>query len=167
MVKQLSPGAGPAEWSSGRHTLPEGIALRIALPSTLLASWFIILVLLSSILSLQVPLTHPTQLKKDCFLLRNYRQDRFNLRLTKKNDNHNNRSVLVLGHYVIFTPQRRSKHKSPISMSGGKQEWEITPAKVGFTPRNQEGSIGDNNNHNYGYIEDSKEKKIVGDPNEN
>jgi hypothetical protein len=52
-------------------------------------------------------------------------------------------------------------------MSGGKQEWEITPAKVGFTPRDQEGSIGDNNNHNYGYIEDSKEKKIDGDPNKN
>ncbi len=69
MVKQRSPRAGPAERSSGRHTFPEGIALKIALPITLLASWFIILMLLLSILSLQVPLTHPTQLKKILFYI--------------------------------------------------------------------------------------------------
>ena len=52
-------------------------------------------------------------------------------------------------------------------MPGGKQEWEIMPAKVGFMPQDQEGSNGDNNNHNSGYIEDSGEKKFVGDPNKN
>ena len=126
MVKQQSPRAGPMERSSSCHTLSEGIALRIALPITLLVSWFIISVLLSSILSLQVPSTHSTQLKKYCFPRRNPRQDRFNLRLTNKNSNRNNTSVLSLrsnqasqDHYTIITPRRRSKHKSLISMSGG------------------------------------------------
>ncbi len=44
MVKQRSPRAGPMERSSGRHTLPKGIALRIALSITLRVLWFIILV---------------------------------------------------------------------------------------------------------------------------
>ena len=51
-------------------------------------------------------------------------------------------------------------------MPRGKQECEIKPAKVGSTPQDQEGSNGDNNNHNSGYIEGIK-KKISGDPNKN
>ena len=165
MVKQRSPRAGPAERSSNCHTLPEDIASsRIALPIILLAFCFIILVHLSSILSAQVPSTHPPQLHKDPFLHRNYRQDRFNLRLTKKTDNHRNRSVLAL-HYLIFTPQRRRKHKRPISMLGGISEREISPAKVGFfTPRDQEVCNGDNHIRNHGYIEDSGEKNLLGIP---
>ena len=102
---------------------PEDITQRIALPITLLASWFIIWVLLSIIiLSSHIPLSTPTQLKQDCFLRRNHMRDKFNLHLTNKNHNRNNRSVLALGYCTIFTPRRRSKKKSLISMSGGQEE---------------------------------------------
>ena len=97
MVKQRSPRAGPAERSSGRHTLPEDIAPRIALPITLLASWFIIWALLSNIILLSlVSSSTPTQLKKDCFPRRNPRREKRNpLHLTKKINDRNNRSVLA------------------------------------------------------------------------
>jgi hypothetical protein len=96
MVKQRSPRAGPAERSSGRHTLPEDIAPRIALPITLLASWFIIWALLSNIILLSlISSSTPTQLKKDCFPRRNPRRERNPLHLTKKNTARNKRSVLA------------------------------------------------------------------------
>ena len=111
MVKQQSPRAGPTERSSSCQTLPEGIALRIALPITLLVSWFIILVLLSSILSLQVPSTHPTQLKKTAFHVGTLGKIDTTYVLLIKNANRNNTSVLALrsnqarqDHYTIITP---------------------------------------------------------------
>ena len=164
MVKQRSPRAGPAERSSGCHTPPEGIASRIALPISLLASWFFIWALLSSILSLQVPSPQPTQLRKDRSPRRNYTQDRFNLPPTNKNHVRNNRSVTASAHYSIFTPRRRSKFKSPISMSGGQEERETKPAKVGSTPQDQGGGNGDNNECYRVGVDSNSEKKSRGDP---
>jgi hypothetical protein len=164
MVKQRSPRAGPAERSSGCHTLPEGIASRIALPITLLASWLIIWALLSSILSLQVPSPHLTQLRKDRSTRRNYTQDRFNLPPTNKNHVRNNRSVIASAHYSIFTPRRRSKYKSPISMSGGQEERETKPAKVGSMSQDQGGSNGDNTECSSVGFDSKGEKSSMGNP---
>ena len=58
-------------------------------------------------------------------------RDRFNLHLTNKNHNRNNRSVLALGYCTIFTPQCRSKKKSLISMLGGQEERDTTAYKIG------------------------------------
>jgi len=157
MVKQQSPRAGPAERSSGRHTLPEDIAPRIALPITLLASWFIIWALLSNIILLSlVSSSTPTQLKKDCFPRRNPRQDSYNLRLTKKTDNLNNTSVLALrsnqasqGHYSIIAPRRRN----PLT-----KKKKLTKAEDGGTHDNgsydNEGPHGDGSYDNGGPYDD-------------
>jgi len=106
----------------------------------------------------------PNTTKKDCFPRRNSRQDSFNLRLTRKNNNQNNTSVRPLGHYSIFTLQRRSKHTSLISMSGGQKEWDTTLAKAGSTSQDQGGNNGDTNDYSNGYIYNNSKDNFNGEP---
>ena len=52
-------------------------------------------------------------------------------------------------------------------MSGGQKEWETMPAKVGSTPQDQGGNNGDNNDYNYGCIDNNNKEKFDGDPDKN
>ena len=62
--------------------------------------------------------------------------------------------MLALVYWTIFTPQRRSKKKCLISMSGGQEEQDTTTDKIGF------GYIDDSNYfHCFGLKVDSMPSK--------
>ncbi len=129
MVKQQSPRVGPAERSSGCHTPFKGIAVRISLP-------IILLVVVSFILA----------------FLSTYRYYKYPTYILLKNNNvRGNTSVLLLqyyytrtqGHYLIFTPRRRSKHKVSINMSEGppaKKKKKLTAAEICRLDEKEEGT---------------------------